>query len=764
MSLDEALARHRGGDRAAAERLYRRALAGHPNDAEALHGFGVLCHETGRESEALTLLGRACQLAPSVAQYAVNLGGVLSRFGKFDQAVAYFTHALNLDPAHRDAARNLALALIESGKPAMAVQPLTTLLRTEPQRADLWRLLGRAERQARQPLRGALAYQRAIQAAPRDYRAWDGLGLCLDDMGEGESAIGAYQRALAAKAGDAGTLCHLGIALRRQHRFAEALSAAGQAVACEPGRAEAHHLLGTIHQEAGDMPGAARHYRRAIELSPAAIETRSNLATVLIRLDEFGPAIAEFRVVLAADPTHESASAGLYSALRAACDWDAAEAIEPDLASLTADALAAGRRPAETPLSFLVRSADPMAALPVAAAWTADHARRAQPPLERPPHASRGRIRLGYLSGDFRDHAVAQLSAAVFGLHDRARFEVFAYGVNADDGSAPRRRIAGGVDRFVDVGGLGDRQLAARIAEDGIDILIDMNGITAANRLGAFALRPAPVQACWLGYPGTTGARFIDYLIADAVVAPAAHRHGFAEQLCRLPHCYLPHDPNEEVAGGSVSRAECGLPADGIVFSSFNQPQKLERATFAIWTDILREFPGSVLWMHDRGSLVSDNLRRAAAGRGVDPSRLVFADKPAKRLHLRRLALADIALDTRAYNGHTTTLDALYVGVPVVAELGRHFASRVAASALAAAGLPELIARNADEYGRIARWLAGDANARAALRAKLAAARDNAPLFDARRFTRNLERGYEIMMERQRRGETLAPIDVNEGA
>jgi protein O-GlcNAc transferase len=764
MSLEAAVAQHQAGDRIAAERLYRRALAVRPNDPAVLHGFGVLCHETGRESEALTLIGRACQLAPGVAQYAANLGGVLSRFRRYDQAIAHLAHALKLDPGHQDAARNLALTLIESGQSAKAVRPLTALLRMSPQRADLWRLLGRAERQASQPLRGALAYQRAIQLAPQDYRAWDGLGLCLDDLGDGESAARAYQRALAAKPDETGVLCHLGLALRRQHRFAEALAAAGRAIACEPARAEAHHLLGTIRHEAGDMLGAANHYRRAIELSPGAIETRSNLASVLVRLDEYGPAIVEFRAVLAGDPNHESASAGLYGALRAVYDWKAADALEPHLAAQTAGALAAGKRPAETPLAFLSRTPDPAAALPLAAAWTADHARRAQSSLKRPAHPAHERLRLAYLSSDFRDHAVAQLSAAVFGLHDRSRFEVFAYGTNVDDGSAPRRRIVEGVERFVDAGGLGDRQLATRIAEDGIDILIDMNGITAANRLGVLALRAAPIQACWLGFPGTTGAPFIDYLIADAVVAPPEHQHGFAERLCRLPHCYLPHDPGEKISGLPVSRTDCGLPAQGIVFCSFNQPQKLDPATFEIWCGLLSEFPGGVLWLHDRGQLACDNLRRAAAKRGIDPSRLVFADKPDKPRHLARLALADIALDTRAYNGHTTTLDALYVGVPVVAQLGTHFASRVAASALAAAGLPELIARNGDEYRRIAHGLAGDANARGLLRARLAAARNSAPLFDAMRFTRNLERGYEIMVARHRQGETPAPIDVQEGA
>jgi protein O-GlcNAc transferase len=245
-------------------------------------------------------------------------------------------------------------------------------------------------------------------------------------------------------------------------------------------------------------------------------------------------------------------------------------------------------------------------------------------------------------------------------------------------------------------------------------------------------------------------------------VAPARHQPFFTEQLCRLPHCYLPHDPDEPVAEEPASRAQWGLPEDGLVFCSFNQPQKLDRATFDIWMGVLGECPGSVLWLHGHGAPGDDNLRRGAAERGVAPTRLVFADKPSKPRHLRRLALADVAFDTRSYNGHTTSLDALWAGLPLVAELGGHLAARVAASALVAVGLPGLVAGNAEQYRAIALKLAGDPAARAAIRGTLAAARNRAPLFDAPRFVRNLERAYETMIARQRRGEGPSPIDVRE--
>ena len=769
MSLAEALAQHRAGDRAAAERLYRRALIAQPKDPETLHGYGVLCHETGRDKEALTLLARAVELAPSVAQYAANFGGMLSQFKYYDQAIACLQRALTSEPGHTDAMRNLALTLIEVGRASEARRPLLDLLRKSPQRADLWRLLGRAERLAGQPLASAAAHRRASELDPQDYRCWSGWGLSLDQLGDGMAAVDAFEHALALKPDDVETLCHLGIALRRQHRFNEALAVGHRALAREPGRAEIHHLMGTIHQERGEMALAAPYYLKAAELVPDSIESHSNLGLVMMRLGRLDLAIASFRKVLALSPGHESATAGLYTALRTACDWPAAEALEPELARQTKAALAAQRRPSESPLALICRQTDDKSRLDLAAAWSAEVARRAHPPLgqiARTRQATRAghgdRIRLGYLSSDFRDHAVAQLSAAVFGLHDRKRFEVIAYCANAEDSSLPRQRIVKGCDRFVDVQALGDRQLAERIAGEGIDILIDMNGLTAANRMGALALRAAPIQATWLGYPGTTGARFVDYLIADPVVAPPAHQPFFSEQLCRLPHCYLPHDPDEAVAQEAMTRARWDLPAGALVFCSFNQTQKLDRATFDIWAGLLREIPGSVLWLHGRDALTDANLRRAVGERGVDPQRLIFADKPAKPVHLQRLALADIALDTRGYNGHTTSLDALWVGLPLVAELGGHFAARVAASALMALGLPGLVAREPGRYADIALKLARDPSARKAIRGVLAAARNHAPLFDAPRFVRNLERGYETMMARHRRGERPGPIDVRE--
>lgn len=763
MSLQDALAQHRAGDRNAAERLYRRALVTKPNDPEALNGFGVLCHETGRDNEALTLLARAVQLAPDVPQYAANFGGMLSQFGQYDQAISCLNAALRREPGHADALRNLALALMEGGRPAESRTPLLQLLRQTPQRGDIWRLLGRAERLAGDMLAATAAYRRGVELEPQDARCWSGWGLALDKLGDGLAALAAYERALALKPDDVETLCHYGIALRRQHRFAEALAAASRALVLEPDRAEAHHLMGTIHQERGDMPLAAPSYLKAVELVPDAIETHANLGIVMTRLNRLDLAIESFRKTLALSPGHESATAGLYHALRTSCDWDAAEALERDLTGQTKAALAAQHRPAESPLAHLTRAVDGPARLALVAAWTADIARRARPPLQRiEPRPRDGRVRLAYLSSDFRDHAVAQLSAAIFGLHDRRRFEVTAYAACAEDASLARQKIVAGSERFADVQALGDRQLAERIAQDGIDILVDMNGLTGANRLGALALRPAPVQVTWLGFPGSSGARFIDYLIADPVVAPAAHQSFFTEQLCWLPHCYLPHDSEEPVASEPTSRAKWGLPDEGIVFCSFNAPQKIDRATFDIWMNLLAEMAGSVLWLHGSDPVAQANLRKRAQARGIDSQRLIFAGRPAKPEHLARLALADIALDTRSYNGHTTSLDALFAGVPLVAELGPLFASRVAASALTAAGLPGLIAYDEERYREIALRLARDPAARQSIRTVLAEARNKAPLFDAPRFTRNLERGYDIMIARHRRGERPSPIDIRE--
>lgn len=368
-----------------------------------------------------------------------------------------------------------------------------------------------------------------------------------------------------------------------------------------------------------------------------------------------------------------------------------------------------------------------------------------------------GRVRVGYVSGDFHHHATCVLMAEVFEHHDRERFEVFAYSHGPDDASVMRRRVQLSIEHFVDVRALSDQQIAQRIAEDGIDILIDLKGHTAQNRLGIFAYRPAPVQTTFLGFPGTTGTSEMDYIIGDPMVTPLAHAAHFSEAIAQMPVCYQPNDRQRPLPR-LMQRADVGLPKDAVVLCGFNQPYKISSEVMDVWCGLLNDLPDAVLWLLDWHSQARPNLEREFQERGVDLTRVHWAPRLDLGDHLSRLSLADIFIDTWPCNGHTTASDALWAGVPVVTLSGATFASRVASSLLHAVGLDELICERVDVYQDTIKALAHDPMRRAVLRDKLVWARESAPLFDSARFTRDYESLLVRMHSRQIQGLSPQPL------
>ena len=371
---------------------------------------------------------------------------------------------------------------------------------------------------------------------------------------------------------------------------------------------------------------------------------------------------------------------------------------------------------------------------------------------------------MAYLSADFYAHATAFLMAGVFEHHDRARFETDAVSFSPDDASQMRARLERAFDRFTDVHGMDDAAVAAMLREMEIDIAVDLKGYTGGARPGILAFRPAPVQIHYLAYPGTMGAGFIDYLLADRTVVPEEERKFYMEQIAYLPDSYQCNDSARRISERTATREESGLPESGFVFCCFNSNYKIMPEMFDIWMRLLHAIPGSVLWLLEENPAATANLLREAQTRGVAAERLVFAKRIALPDHLARLRNADLVLDTLPYGAHTTASDALWAGVPVLTCLGSTFAGRVAASLLWALGLPELIAHSRDEYETAARNLARDASALAAIKARLAENRDTYPLFDTARITRNLEAAYTQMWERQQRGMPPASFAVDAAA
>jgi predicted O-linked N-acetylglucosamine transferase (SPINDLY family) len=390
--------------------------------------------------------------------------------------------------------------------------------------------------------------------------------------------------------------------------------------------------------------------------------------------------------------------------------------------------------------------------LQCARTWAENNFRLQSSPVWRGERYTHDRIRIGYLSADFHQHATSQLMAGVFEHHDRTRFEVTAISVGPNDGSDMRRRIEAAFERFVDAKPQSDTQIAELVRALEVDILVDLKGYTQDARTGILAMRPAPIQVNYLGFPGTIGAGFIDYIVADRNVIPEHDYDCYVEKIAWLPESYQANDRDRAIADLMPVRAEHGLPDDAFVFCCFNDNYKITPDVFSSWMRILAAVENSVLWLFEDNPTAADNLRREAQARGVAPRRLVFAQRLPTSAHLARHRCADLFLDTVPYGAHTTASDALWTGLPVVTCLGETFAARVGASLLNAIRLPALITTTPAAYEQLAIELANDPARLAALRAKLARDRLTTPLYDTEQYTRDLETAYAAMMERHMAG------------
>ncbi len=537
-----------------------------------------------------------------------------------------------------------------------------------------------------------------------------------------------------------------------------------QALFKRPSFAAACSNLGMVLVEQRRFAEGLDFLRRAVELDPGHAGAQVNLANTLAYDGQVDAALAHYEAALNREPDNAAARMNAVKPFMDACHWDRVEAESSRLDSLYRDGCVdwSGQ---VLPFVALLLPLPVLMQLAVARSHGAAlgnryAARRSGIRALRPSLDPTARIRVAYLSGDFRNNAVGHQMAGFFASHDRQRFEVHAYSWGVDDGSQWRQRIVAGCERFLDIRGESFEHSAARIARDGIDILVNLSGYGGGNRNEIFALRPAPLQIQWLGYPGTMGADFIDYVVADKVVLPQALEGQFTESIARLPHCYQVNDEQQPIATALPSRGDCGLPAAGFVFCSFNQSYKVDRAVFSCWMRLLLAIPGSVLWMMAPGPGAQARLRAAAASAGVAPERIIFAGLLPKAEHLARQRLADLFLDTWCINGGTTASDALWAGLPLLTLPGERFGTRVAASLLECLGLKELIAGDREDYQRIALELArNDANLQA-LRARLAQARLDSPLFESREFTRGFEAALEHMLQRHRAGLPPASFDL----
>jgi protein O-GlcNAc transferase len=536
----------------------------------------------------------------------------------------------------------------------------------------------------------------------------------------------------------------VGLVLAGTGQTAEALECYDTAIRLDPQFASPHINKSVLLHQTGQLEAALESLRQAVKLEPGNPNANNNLGSILAELHFPQEAITFFDRALAVDPDYPHA-AGLRLQNKAhICDWNGTQRDIPRLmARLEAGAQAA------PPWALVVIADRPELLRKSAEAWIAQDF----PPTDvLGPVAlyNHSKIRLGYFSADFHRHATTHLIAELFELHDRAQFEVIAFSFGPETGDEVQQRVRAGVDRFIDVSAKTPREIAELARELEIDIAVDLKGITMGHRMGIFAHRAAPVQVNYLGFPGTTGAPYIDYIVADKVVIPEELEVHYTEEVVTLPYSYQVNDRKRRTADRTVTRAEVGLPEKGFVFCCFNNNFKIIPPVFDVWMRILHAVEGSVLWLLEDNATAVKNLRWEAERRGIDSKRLVFAPRVTPDEHLARQGLADLFLDTYPYNAHTTGSDALWCGLPLLTCSGTSFPSRVGASLLTAVGLPELIVQDFNQYEDLAVALAKDPARLAALRQNLEANRATAPLFNTPAFTRFLEQAYQQMIGARR--------------
>jgi predicted O-linked N-acetylglucosamine transferase (SPINDLY family) len=619
-------------------------------------------------------------------------------------------------------------------------------------------------------LRAAVAHRSGDLEAAREHlqRAVDldvatpehpcNLAVILCSLGRLAEAEQILRRALAIRPEHVETRVNLGTVLTSSGRHEEAIACFDRAVALKPDLAEAHRHASKALMKLGRNVEAVAALGRYRLLRPKDLEAALENAVWLRDIGRAGESAAAFREALALGPVSPVARMELLFTLRQICAWDESEPLLAELlASRSCDDLAGWVVPffeLSLPLSP-VRLRDD----------AAKHSRNVTAgitPHRHPPAAPLGgrRLRVGYVSADFREHPLSHLMQGLFRHHDRSSVEVFLYSIGPDDGSAYRKRIAADAEHFVDLASFDIEYCVARIREDSIDVLVDLMGHTTLNRLRMFAYRPAPVQATYMGFAGTLGADCIDYQIVDRTIVPPELAPSFTERLVYLPDTYMVTDDAQVIETNPLTRASCDLPEGAVVLACFNAPQKIEPEVFESWMRIMNRVPGSVLWLLGMAEAAQKNLRSYAAQRGVTGDRLVFAPRWRKAAHLARLQLADVALDTFYFGAHTTAVDALWAGLPFVTCPGQTFASRVGASVLGAMGLPELIAADRDAYEALAVRLAEHPDERAELRRRLAENRATQPLFDTRRFARHFERAFHMMHEARLAADPTRVLEV----
>jgi predicted O-linked N-acetylglucosamine transferase (SPINDLY family) len=753
-----------------------RAARIHPNDASIQYNLAKALADSGNNKDAIAHHKKAVALAPNNPEAWLNYGKSASNLGRYEDALVWFGKALSLKPDYAEALLNKGAILKVLKKLEEAIALAEQALSINPNLVEAWSNKGGALKELKRFDEAVIHYDKAISLKPDYHEAWSNKGVTLHELKRFDEAIAHYDKALSLKSDYAEAWSNKGATLHELKRFDEAIAHYDKALSLKSDYAEAWSNKGATLHELKRYDEAIAHYDKAISLKPDYHETWSNKGVALYELNQFDEAITHYDKALSLKPDYHEAWANKGSTLNLlkkhsesakcfqkalelnskdsyllgkahhqmmlGCDWSNYEKNINEIFNLANE----GRKGAE-PFGFQGISSSEELLKKCAEIYSND----VFPPLGNLSKVSQynhHKIRVGYLCGEFRNQATSILMTRVWELHNKSKFEIFAFDNGWDDDSDYRHRIAGAFSNIFDISRLSDLDAAKLIQHNEIDILVNLNGFFGYARQGIFSYKPAPIQVNYLGFPGTMGVKYMDYIIADKVVIPEESKIHYVEKLAYLPNSYQANDDMRTISDRKFSKAELGLPEDAFVFACFNNNYKITPTVFDSWLRILSLVQGSVLWLLADNPTAKDNLIKEAFSRGIDSSRLVFAERLPISEHLARHDLADLFLDTLPYNAHTTCSDALWVGLPVLTLMGHTFPGRVSASLLSAMGLSELVTHTQEEYEALAVELAMNRQKLADIKVKLAKNRLSTPLFNTPLFTKNIEAAYMKMMER----------------
>jgi predicted O-linked N-acetylglucosamine transferase (SPINDLY family) len=756
---------------------FSAALTVYPNDLGLVMNYGMALRAAGRPQEALEMFERALAIRPDLPEALYNRGVALSDLERFEMAIDAYERALVLQPEMVAALLNRAAALAALGRTDDAIAGYGRVLALQPSNVKALVQRGLVYRGLRQPALALADYDRALALSPDDADALYNRGVVLMDLERAADALAMFEAVMTARQNDAEMLNNRGVALWNLKRPAEALASYERALLLEPGFVEVWGNRGLALRDLARYQEALASYDQVLRLEPnnaVALNSRANVLRDLKRYDEaiedydraiairpdyaealinrgytkwtlqrYDDGMADVERALALEPDYRYAKGEVLHARMYSADWRDFDRLKAEVE----DGVRAGRRIIQ-PFNFQAVAESPADAQACSRIWARDKYPQLAA-LRHDPAARKAnsKIRIGYVSGEFRQQATAMLMVGVYERHDREKFEIVALDAGRNDQSPMRARLEKAFDKWIDIAALSDQEAAEAITAAAIDILVNLNGYFGEESTGVFARRPAPVQVNYLGFPATLGAPYMDYIIADKTVIPESDQAFYDEKVVYLPGSYQANDAEARQMARTPTRGEAGLPDDAFVFCNFNTAYKLTPQTFDSWMRILKQVEGSVLWLLESPAPFAENLRQEADARGIAASRLIFAPELPTDLHLARLPLADLFLDSLPYNAHTTGSDALWAGVPLITCTGRTFPGRVGTSLLRAGGLPELVTESTADFEALAVGLARDPAALKKLRDRLAANRDSCALFDTETFTRHLESAYRTMWQ-----------------